>query len=159
MQLRADRSPASCEREAVGRLPHSLRLSSPMARERASTTRQREAGVICCRCHAILPPVCRERYCKACEPRHRVYMHFQSLLEGWRVTFLDQDLKTPLPRVFDFQDPVKSTEVAHRGGADWTGADREALEHGISIGRGGIGLHLSQEQYSSLRNPKSRGGR
>ncbi len=51
---------------------------SPMGTERASTTRQRETGVICCRCHAILPPVYRERYCKACEPRHRVYMHFQN---------------------------------------------------------------------------------
>jgi hypothetical protein len=83
-------------------------------------------------------------------------MQFQNAKEGWRVTFLEQDLKTPLPRVFVFQDPAKITGMAQRGGADWTSADRQALEHGISIGRGGIGLHLTPEQYARLTiHPRS----
>ncbi len=99
----------------------------------------------------MLPPVYRERYCKTCEPRHRVYMHFQNVRQGWRVTFLEQDLKTPLPRVFVFQNPAKISELAVRGGADNTLADRQALEHGISIGRGGLSLNLTPEQYKTLK--------
>ena len=126
---------------------------SPMGNERASTTRQRETGVICCRCHALLPPVYRERYCKDCEPRHQIYMHFQNARQGWRVTFLEQDLKTPLPRVFVFQDPAKIIEMATRGGADNTLADLQALQHGISIGRGGVNLNLTPGQYKTLKLP------
>jgi hypothetical protein len=80
-------------------------------------------------------------------------MHFQNARQGWRVTFLEQDLKTSLPRAFVFQDPAKIVEMAKRGGADNTSADRQALEHGISIGRGGVSLNLTPEQYKALRRP------
>jgi len=78
-------------------------------------------------------------------------MHFQNANEGWRISFLEQDLKTPLPRVFIFQDAGKIVELAVRGGADNTLADRQALEQGISIGRGGVSLNLTPEQYQTLR--------
>ena len=77
-------------------------------------------------------------------------MHFQNAPESLRVTFLEQDLKTPLPRVFVFQDSAKIVELANRGGADNTLADRQALEHGISIGRGGVSLNLTPEQYRKI---------
>jgi hypothetical protein len=77
-------------------------------------------------------------------------MHFQSAKEGWRVTFLEQDLKTSLPRSFVFQSPERVEEMARRGGADWTSADRQAIEHGISQGRGGAWLNLTPEQYAKL---------
>jgi hypothetical protein len=35
---------------------------------------------------------------------HRVYMAFFQR-EGWYVQFLEADLKTPLPRKFNFTDP------------------------------------------------------
>ena len=48
-----------------------------MGGERASTTRMRESGKICCSCKVLLePPPARERYCPKCQPRHRVYMHY-----------------------------------------------------------------------------------
>lgn len=77
--------------------------ASGMGGERASTTRRRRAGKICCNCESILPASDRpgERYCARCEaeraPRRRVYMNFM-LRDGWRSSFLEEDLKTPLPR-------------------------------------------------------------
>lgn len=67
------------------------------------------------------------------------------------MTFLEQDLKTSLPRVFTFQAAARVEEMARRGGADWTSADRQAVEHGISQGRGGVWLNLTPQQYQTLR--------
>jgi hypothetical protein len=42
---------------------------------------------------------------------HRIYMTFFQR-EGWYVQFLEADLKTPLPRTFNFKDPEKIKELA-----------------------------------------------
>jgi len=42
-------------------------------------------------------------------------------------------------------------ELARRGGADWTSADRQSLEYAISQGRGAVWLRLTQEQLEKLR--------
>jgi len=74
-----------------------------MGGERASSVRRRREGKICCFCGSSLPPphVYGERYCVLCleakVPRRRVYMHFM-LREGWYCQFLEEDLKTPLPK-------------------------------------------------------------
>jgi hypothetical protein len=44
-------------------------------------------------------------------------LHFMSAKGGWHVSFLEQDLKTSLPRRFVFQDEVKILNLARRGGA------------------------------------------
>jgi hypothetical protein len=127
---------------------------SPMGGERASTTRMRESGRICCSCKVPLesPPAKHgERYCDRCEPRRKVYMHFMLATDGWRVTFLEDDLKTPLPRKMIFQDSIKVIEMALRGGAGKVLADRQAIEHGISLGRGSAWLSLTSEQYAKLK--------
>ena len=67
------------------------------------------------------------------------------------MTFLEQDLKVALPGVFVFQASTRVEEMARRGGADWTIADRQAIEHGISQGRGGVWLNLTPTQYEKLR--------
>jgi hypothetical protein len=54
--------------------------------------------------------------------------------QGWRVAFLEADLKTSLSRAITFQDPAKVDRNALRGGAGLTPADRQALEHGIEMG-------------------------
>ena len=80
-------------------------------------------------------------------------MHFM-LREGWHISFLEPDLKTPLPRKFTFQDPAKVIEMAMRGGADRTSADRQALEYAIGLGRGSAWLRLTAEQYAKLKTRK-----
>ncbi len=77
-------------------------------------------------------------------------MHFQLMKDGWRVSFLEPDMVTTLPRKFIFLDSAKVMELAMRGGADSTSADKQALEHAFANGRGGVMLSLSEEQYRKL---------
>jgi hypothetical protein len=53
------------------------------------------------------------------------------------VQFLESDLKTPLPRTFNFTDPEKIKELARRGEASGTSEARQMLELAIEQGRGG----------------------
>ena len=78
----------------------------------------------------------------------RVYMRFE-WLAGWRVTFIDGD--KVLPRTLLFQSEEKLTEMAERGGAMKSLADRQGLEHAIRLGRGGLYLDLSQPQLTTLQ--------
>src|ERR1035437_7149850 len=89
---------------------------SPIGGERASTARMRLSGQICCACKMPLHPEPNQKpgewYCKRCAPRLRVYMHFMLAKEGWSITFLEEDLKTSLPRRFVFQNDVKILDLA-----------------------------------------------
>jgi hypothetical protein len=85
-------------------------------------------------------------------PSHQVYMYFFKR-GGWQVQFLEPDLKTPLPRKLTFADPEKIRELARRGGAWRDSESRQMLEHAIDVGRGGIYLRLTPDQYSRLRRP------
>src|ERR1039457_5684346 len=81
---------------------------SPMGGERASTTRMRLSGQICCACKVSLPPEPNqrpgERYCTRCAPRHRVLMQFMLAKDGWTVSFLEGDCKTSLPSPLHLPD-------------------------------------------------------
>jgi len=83
-------------------------------------------------------------------PSRRVDMTF-FLREGWQVSFLEADAKTPLPRKLNFSDPEKIRELARRGEAWGNLETKQALEHGIETGRGGVWLRLTPEQYARLR--------
>ena len=124
-----------------------------MGGERASTTRMREAGKICCLCKTFLKPLpITERYCSKCDPtRHRVYMHFMNTQGGWYCQFLEKDLKTPLRRKLHFHDFQKVVDLAKRGGAEFTAAVRREIEEGMENGRGSVWLNLKHEQYAKLR--------
>ncbi|AXC09645.1 hypothetical protein ACPOL_0260 [Acidisarcina polymorpha] len=74
------------------------------------------------------------------------------LREGWRCGFLEEDLKTPLPRKVCFATPEELLAFAERGGAVMKLEDRQAFERGLSIGRGVIWLNLSAEQYAKLKD-------
>ena len=78
-------------------------------------------------------------------------MHFILAKEGRSVTFLEDDLKTSLPRRFLFQNDVKILDMTRRGGAEVNLAGRQAIEQGISMGRGAVWLSLTREQYAKLR--------
>jgi hypothetical protein len=71
---------------------------------------------------------------------HRVYLSFQ-FRDDWRCQFLEQDLKTPLPRKLHFASPDKIVELVERGGGFKDLADRQSLDHGVAMGRGGKSLH------------------
>ena len=126
-----------------------------MASERASTTRQRLAGEICASCFiklADVPPTPGERLCAKCRsPQiHRIYMYYM-LRENWMCQFLEEDLKTPLPRRLYFNDPEKIRRIVEKVGNFADLQDRQALDYGLQMGRGGVWLQLSEEQYRRLR--------
>ena len=124
-----------------------------MGGERASTSRMRLTGKICCVCRVSLKPdptrPTGERYCDRCAPRRRVYMSFFSR-GGWYCQFLEEDLKTPLPRTFTFATSDKILQLAEHTGALHNLECRQATEHGVSVGRGGVFLLLTNEQYGKL---------
>jgi hypothetical protein len=80
----------------------------------------------------------------------RVYMTF-FLRNGWYCQFLEPDLKTPLPRTFTFATSDKIEELIRRGAGMRDLADQQAVEHGIGMGRGGVYLNLTEEQYGMLK--------
>lgn len=118
--------------------PHIFAYYSPMGGEPASTSRMRLIGKVCCVCRVSLKPdpthPNQERYCDRCAPRRRVYMSFFSR-SGWYCQFLEEDLKTPLPRKLNFATADKILELAEHSGALKDLACRQAIEHGISVGR------------------------
>lgn len=72
------------------------------------------------------------------------------LRHNWHISFLEADCKTSLPLTLTFADPEKITEMQGRFGSRIL-ADIASMEHGISIGRGGIWLELELAQYALLK--------
>ncbi|UWZ85166.1 hypothetical protein [Occallatibacter riparius] len=127
-----------------------------MDSERSSASSQIPSVRICelCRRHLPAPHTTAETLCDACRTkkgRHRVYM-FYMLRDGWFCQFLEQDLKTPLPKKLHFKSQEKLWEIAERGGFNMNLEARQSLDHGIEIGRGGMWLDLSEEQYRRLKH-------
>jgi hypothetical protein len=81
---------------------------------------------------------------------HRVYMFFMHR-DGWSCQFMEDDLKTPLPKHVSFQDSAKIYEIARRAGTFNSLEEKHALDHAIEFGRGGIWLQLNEEQYQKLK--------
>jgi hypothetical protein len=77
-------------------------------------------------------------------------MHFMTQ-SGWHCQFLEEDLKTPLPRRLNLVTPDKLYEIAERGGYILNVEGRQALQQDIDKGRGGIWLELSDDQYRELK--------
>jgi hypothetical protein len=77
-------------------------------------------------------------------------MHFM-LREGWFCQFLEEDLKTPLPKKMTLEDPAKLFEIAERGGYKLTLENKQSIENAIAMGRGSIWLDLTEEQYAKLK--------
>jgi hypothetical protein len=70
---------------------------------------------------------------------------------GWYCQFLEEDLKTSLPRKVTLKTEDQVKEMARRGGAVMNLESEQAIEHGIKNGRGGIYLQLTDEQYRKLK--------
>ena len=84
------------------------------------------------------------------EQRHRVYLSFQ-LRDGWGCQFLEEDLKTALPRRLHFTSSDKLIELVERSGGFTDQDTRLMVNHGIEMGRGGIFLNLTADQYARLK--------
>jgi hypothetical protein len=70
---------------------------------------------------------------------------------GWQCQFLEADLQTPLPRRLHFTSPDKIIELVKRGGGFKDQESRLMLDQGIAMGRGGVFLSLTDEQYRKLK--------
>ena len=84
------------------------------------------------------------------DDRRRVYMSFQCRY-GWHCQFLEQDLKTALPRKLHFTSADKMVELVKRGGGITDRKNRLMLDQAIATGRGGVFLRLTAEQYARLK--------
>ena len=86
----------------------------------------------------------------------RIYMSFVRNAGGWYCRFHRDDLrKTPITRRFVFQGAQKIYDAARRGNGLASLESSLDLSEAITIGRGGIWLHLSEGQYSSLVAPST----
>jgi hypothetical protein len=83
-------------------------------------------------------------------------MSFMLRGSGWYCQFLEEDLKTSLLRKLNFSTSAKILELTEHAGALRDLACRQAIEHGISVGRGGAWLMLTAEQYAKLNAPRSK---
>ncbi len=112
-------------------------------------SRQIRAGKICCSCQAPLPQphVPGRKQCEQCVGKHLVYMEFFRSF-GWHCRFWEG--RRRLPKRLIFRDSAYIRETAERGNAWNDKATREALDTAILIGKGGIWLRLTDEQYRAL---------
>ncbi len=78
-------------------------------------------------------------------------MNFMAV-QAWHVSFLEPDCQTSLPVKLTFKTPAKIRTMQQRFGSASL-EDRQSFEHGLSIGRGGVWLTLSEEQYRKLKVP------
>lgn len=113
-------------------------------------------GRICCLCKSSVPAphIPGERLCDRCtaerSPKRKIYLQFM-LNKHWQCQFLEEDLKTSLHREVSFSDAAKLFTMAERGGYRMNLEGRQAIEHAIEKGRGGIWLHLNEDQYARLK--------
>ena len=73
------------------------------------------------------------------------------LPKSWYCQFLEEDLKTPIPRKVTLDDPQKPIEMVERGGGLPNSEADQMLRYSIELGRGGAWLSLTEEQYPKLR--------
>ena len=71
--------------------------------------------------------------------------------QGWYCQFLEADLKTSLPRKLNLDGPEKLIEMATSGGGLPNREADQMLNYGIEMGRGGVWLSLTEEQYQKLK--------
>jgi hypothetical protein len=72
----------------------------------------------------------------------------------WSCSFMEPDLKTHLKKKLAFRDPEKIRTIVERVGNFADLQERQALDYAIQIGRGGVWLELTTEQYLRLKQDK-----
>jgi hypothetical protein len=78
-------------------------------------------------------------------------MHFM-FRNYWSCSFMEPDLKTHLKKKLTFRDAEKIRQIVERVGNFADLQERQALDYAIQIGRGGVWLQLTTEQYERLKS-------
>jgi hypothetical protein len=71
--------------------------------------------------------------------------------QGGHSQFLEEDLKTALPKKHAFLSEDMIFQLARRVSANLNLEAEQAIRHGIEIGRGGLWLSLSEDQYRKMK--------
>jgi len=108
------------------------------------------AGEICVSCRRALPQphTPESKLCVCCSARHHVRMTF-NLFHEWYCRFYTMRWQ-PLPRRLCFREAASIIETARRGDGLIDAATTDALERSLKIGRGGIVLRLTEEQFQEI---------
>jgi hypothetical protein len=127
-----------------------------MGGERASTTRMRREGKICCLCGVLLNPdpqhLHGEKLCPKClqarRPKHKVRMYYNTIQSTLNVCFLEG--QTLLGKHHTYPHTEKLFAILKAANASH--ADHHNASESLRQGRpGSVELHLSEEQYRKLR--------
>lgn len=132
-----------------------------MGGERAATVRQRLAGKICAICKLGLQPDPTgrrgERLCSKCSSQRTYRVYFSFFVRGngaskgeWVIQFSPPSLDRALGRIRVVRSEQTIRDIIARTPTSLTLADRQALDHALACGRGGIFLHITSDQYAKL---------
>jgi len=108
------------------------------------------AGKICssCKCPLPAPHSPGLKRCVFCADKRLVFMYFRQRY-GWHCCFRTET-REKLPKGFTFRTANTLRERAKRGSCVTDRWDQEGFELGLELGRGGIWLRLTGEQYAAL---------
>jgi LSD1 subclass zinc finger protein len=112
--------------------------------------RKMRSGEICSSCRRPLPqPHTPERKrCDSCAGKHHVRMTF-FCHRGWHCHFFTERWQQ-LPKRFLFQEAASVRETARRGDGLVDDEVRRALDLSLKIGKGGVMLRLTDEQFQAI---------
>lgn len=121
------------------------RLWDPIARQKM------RSGQICNSCRRPLPPphTPERRRCALCAGSHHVRMTFFRSCGVWHCRFYSERWQ-PLQKRLTFREAASVIETAARGNGLIEDGIREALKRSLKIGRGGLILRLSGEQFLAI---------
>jgi hypothetical protein len=131
-------------------LNRAVLYSRSISDEPFAAGRRMRAGKICrsCKTSLPLPHEPGVKLCSFCADRHLVYMYFRYSF-NWHCGFRTDDRKK-LPREVTLGNAASVREIARRGNGLIDQWDREGFELALELGKGGIWLRLSDDQYRAL---------
>ncbi len=126
------------------------RYARSLSNQPAVAARKMRAGKICSSCKLALPEPHTPglKRCESCASKHLVFMYFRKS-GGWHCSFTNE-AREKLPRECTFKSSSTVVELARRGNGLVDAWDREGFELDLEIGKGGIWLRLTDDQYRAV---------
>jgi LSD1 subclass zinc finger protein len=121
-----------------------------VSNELYTAARQMRYGKICrsCKSPLPLPHTQGAKRCAFCADKHLVYMYFR-YCSDWHCGFRTETRKK-LPREVTFGNAASVREMVRRGNGLIDNWDQQGFELGLEIGKGGVWLRLSDDQFRAL---------